>query len=97
MKVSPKWSKMAPIYRLMASDVGGLDFSEQAAEDAYLYESTGAKSDLSRNGYAVGKMWLNVTLAMWREDIRTGLLFKHELYEDPVFADHHEWLDGVLA
>ncbi len=31
---------------------------------------------------------------MWREDLRRGLLFKYELYEDPNFP--HWWLDSVL-
>jgi len=48
----------------------------------------------SKNGFALGKKWLNVHVKMWREDIQTGILFKKELYEDPKFP--HWWLDSIF-
>lgn len=55
----------------------------------YLYETRG-EGDLrmglfgesKANGFAVGKKWMNVTLEMWKEDIRSGILFRTELEED---------------
>ncbi len=46
------------------------------------------------NGYALGKKWMNVTIAMWIEDINKGLLFKCELYEDENLP--HWWLDSIF-
>lgn len=37
---------------------------------------------------------MDITIAMWREDIQQGLLTKFELYEDPNLPDW--WLDRVL-
>jgi len=48
------------------------------------------------NGYIVGKHWMDVTVKMWNEDIKRGLLFKFELYQDPDLKDFHWWLDRVL-
>lgn len=64
----------------------GLDFSGEAAEEMYLFETTG-KGDLQfglfadrrPNGFAVGARWMNVTVKMWKQDIRDGLLWRSEL------------------
>ena len=94
-QISAKWRRMQPLYRRFAAEWSALDFSEEAAREMYAHESTGGPVDRTRNGYWVGKRWLNVTVAMWLEDIRSGLLFKFELYEDPGLPNW--WLDGVLA
>ncbi len=55
----------------------------------YLFETQG-KGDLSfglfsgkkPNGFAVGKRWMNVSIAMWQEDIRLGRLWIWELERD---------------
>ncbi len=65
-----------------------LDFSDQAAEEAYLFETRG-EGNLEQglfecerpNGFAVGKKWMNVSIEQWKKDIRSGLLFKFELEE----------------
>jgi hypothetical protein len=94
---------MSEVYRLFAGDHCTLDFSLNAAQEAYLFETTG-KGNLKRgvfsdppyNGYAVGKHWMDATVKMWREDIRKGLLMRRELYEDPLFEREHWWLNRVL-
>lgn len=60
MKPSRKWRRIAEIYKRFATE-DGLDFSDNAAEEMYLFESTG-NGDLrvglfvgKSNGYAVGK------------------------------------------
>jgi hypothetical protein len=69
----------------------------------YLWESQG-KGNLrfgvmgidktKPNGYAVGKRWMQITVNMWREDIKKGLLFVWELYEEKRYPNW--WLDEVL-
>ena len=51
-------------------------------------------SDRKRNGYYVGKQWLNVHIEMWKEDIEKGYLHKQELYDDPLFPNW--WLDSIF-
>jgi hypothetical protein len=85
---------MSELYRFFARNMGDLDFSDQALLNLYNHESHGASLSV-RNGFAVGKQYLNVQVTMWREDIRRGWIFKHELYADESFP--HWWLDSVLA
>jgi len=51
----------------------------------FLYESNGIPLKNKENGYYWGKKHMDVTLEMWKTDLKTGLLFKHELYEDEKF------------
>ena len=60
----------------------------------FLYESNGIPLKNKENGYYWGKKHMDVTLEMWKTDLKTGLLFKHELYEDEKFPKW--WLDKVL-
>lgn len=86
---------MYPLYELFAQDWRDcLDFSDDSLFDLYLFESQGKGTIKPDNGYAHGKKWLNVNIAMWKEDIVRGNLFKSELYEDPNLP--HWWLDMVL-
>ena len=92
--VSKKFRRMAELYRHFAANMSSkLDFSEEAELSLYNHESYGRPLTPS-NGFAVGKQYLNLQVTMWREDLRRGWLFKHELYEDPTFP--HWWLDSVL-
>jgi hypothetical protein len=84
---------MSELYKIFAKGFGDLDFSDEALLSLYNHESYGLSLS-PRNGFAVGKQYLNVQVAMWREDIRAGLLAKFELYNDERFP--HWWLDGVL-
>jgi hypothetical protein len=87
------------MYRRFAGP-GDHDFSDAAAMEMYVFETTGQgplRSGLFSgdrpNGYAVGKKWMDATAAMWREDIRAGLLWRFELE-----SDYPGWfLDRVLA
>jgi len=94
---------MAAIYRRFGGESQGLDYSESAASEMYRYESTG-RGDLKSgvfhgapsgklNGYAVGKHWMDATVKMWREDLRSLLLFRSELEQEfPAW-----FLDRVLG
>lgn len=92
---------MQPIYRYFGGDDEKLDYSEEAANEMYQFETNG-KGNLRMglfngdryNGYAVGKHWMDATIKMWIQDIRDGVLFIEELYE--WFPDWHWWLDRVV-
>jgi hypothetical protein len=92
--VSKKFKRMAELYKFFAKDWSNvLDFSDDALLQLYNHESYG--SEISpENGFAHGKKWLNLNVAMWMEDIPKGLLFLDELYEDPNYP--HWWLDSVF-
>jgi len=70
------------------------DYSEESMLELFLSESYGDVHCKPSNGYYIGKKMLNVTVAMWKEDIERGLLFKRELYDDNDLPDW--WLDKVL-
>lgn len=90
MYISPKWWKKAEIYRKFADP--DLDFSQQAAEQMYLFESKGKRFDNPRNGYMSGKKWQDVTIENWRWSIENGLLLPFELFEE--FPE--DWVRNVL-
>ena len=91
--ISKNWQKMAEIYKQFCPPEFDGDFSEAAMLEMYEHESMGKGKPSPRNGYAQGKKWMDVTIAQWRKDIKIGLLFKFELYQD--FP--REWVDKVLA
>jgi hypothetical protein len=37
------------------------------------------------NGFAVGKRYMEVTVVMWKTDIKAGLLFEQEIYSEKIF------------
>ncbi len=84
---------MCDIYVLFAKDWEQCcEFSDDMMLELFYSESYGDPVS-PHNGYYVGKKWLNVTVAMWKEDIQKGCLTRHELYDDH-FPDW--WLDKVL-
>lgn len=91
---SNKFRRMSELYRIFARGYSDLDFSDDALLSLYNHESYGLALS-PRNGFAVGKQYLNVQVAMWRDDIRSGIIAKFELYEDERFP--HAWLDSVLG
>jgi len=98
MKVTRAYRKMANIYKLFC-DYPEADLSEKALEEAFIFESTGngiVNNSIfggKVNGYLLGKKWLNVTVAMWREDIKKGLFAVREFYNDKF---PKWWLDKVF-
>ena len=85
---------MTELYKMFAHDWEHLlDFSEDSLIEMYYGEVHGEPISPT-NGYNVGKTYLSVNVAMWKEDIPKGLLFKKELYEDPKFP--HWWLDSIF-
>ncbi len=86
---------MAEIYKIFSKDFSELVYDDNALEEMFLYESRGIRINNPRNGYLAGKQWMDVNIAMWKEDIHTSLLTKEELYLDETFP--HWWLDKVLT
>lgn len=80
MYPTKNWWKMGELYRFFAKQ-WDVDFSNEAAADMFRYESYGGDPPPASNGYALGKKWMDVTVAMWREDIEAGLLYRFELLE----------------
>ena len=86
---------MCELYKLFAKDWENcLDFGEESMLEMYHSETHGLAVSKT-NGFYHGKKYLNVTVAMWKEDLARGTLFRVELYNDPRFP--HSWLDKVLG
>lgn len=60
-----------------------MDWSDEAAEAMYVYESHGKGQPPSHNGYRTGKVWLDWQIEQWRDDMESGLLLPDELTADP--------------
>ena len=89
-----RWRRMAGLYRRFAKDYPQADFGEAAAVEMFVHESRGGPVSAG-NGFALGKKWLAVTVAAWREDIRDGLLSPKELRDDG-FPDWFLAQEGAL-
>jgi len=87
---------MSEIYKVFSKDWKDiLDYSDKSLVDMFNYETYGYEiTNKFKNGYYVGKQYLNVQVEMWKEDIYKGILKKKELYSDPLFP--HWWLDRVI-
>jgi len=86
VKPSKRWRRRAEIYRRFAGIAEGTgfvcDYSEDAARAMFTRESSGKGDVAADNGYAIGKSWLDVQLAMWREDLGLGLVAREEIPGD---------------
>lgn len=92
--VSNRFKRMAEIYRVFGS--GWTDyhlFTDEKLVELFNNESYGEPLS-ENNGFALGKSWLNVNVAMWLEDRARGHLVLSELYEDEKFP--HWWLDSIF-
>lgn len=85
---------MSEVYVIFANDwKSSSDFSDEMLIELYNSESYGT-SVSQKNGYALGKKWLNLNIEMWKEDIKLGLFRVSELYSDSKFP--RWWLDNVF-
>ena len=92
-----------PHNQLWAKETGftynQIDFSREAAEALFVYESHGNKKLLKpNNGFELGKWLADLTVAFWKEDLypdKNGqiILYPWELYQGwyPKW-----WLDKVI-
>lgn len=81
---------MSEIYRKFCPNESCYSFDEYAAKEMYSFESTGlpklSLTSEQRNGFLVGKHWMDATIKMWREDIEIG-----NLTADELLLDFPEW------
>ena len=94
-----KWSRMAQMYVRFVKDMDvDVDLSEDAAVAMYRFETFGEAlpKTAKLNGYAQGKKWMDVTVAMWKEDILEGYLLVSELQGDEGYPDWFLERVGVL-
>lgn len=92
--VSGKFKKLVEVYRIFAKDWEHLfDFSDEMIVELYNCESFGLPVS-EKNGYYLGKKWMDVQIKMWKEDLQVGIISKYELYEDETFP--RWWLEKVL-
>jgi len=91
------WKRSEPLYRRFAPpEFSGRNAAE--AEEMFRAETHGGQQpSVSENRYAAGKRNLDATVAMWYEDIRTGMLLKYELLSDPTFLGIQVWVRKVLS
>lgn len=81
--VSKKYRNTLNIYLRFIDKVPGLDYSDSSALSMYRYESLGDRSLLRpENGFLYAKRIMDITICMWKEDIRNGLLLVQELIDD---------------
>ena len=82
MKISSKYKEKANLYKCFSRHWEHmLDYSEEALLECYMWETHGNKIANSKNGFVIGKRWLDVNIAMWKEDIAKGILYPFELEE----------------
>lgn len=92
MRVSKKYERLRPVYDHFGREFTDLDFSDGAFEEMYRYESSGGETPDKSNGYFQAKRMIDITVAMWREDLG-GLITREELAGE--YPDW--WLDKVLG
>lgn len=102
--MTSSWRKKARLYKQFDFHPEiPKDYSEQAAEQMFQYESTG-KCNLSStlfhhgnvNGYYYGKRWMDWQISAWREGIRQRLFNKFELWEDLRARFPFSWIRSAL-
>lgn len=93
---------MCALYRIFSQEFEGLDFSDEAMLEMFNAETHGGIIPAPTNGFAQGKKWLSVQVAMWKQDLiaRNSIgginktLFIDELYADEKYP--HWWLDSIF-
>lgn len=82
MSISKKWLKQAEIYLKFVPGTVIVNSSKDAAEEMFIFESTGKGKISNNNAYAVGKKWMDVMLIQYKKDIKQGLIHPFELLAD---------------
>jgi len=99
--ISKKYALRAAHYRRTAKSqrVAGLDFSEAALRELFDWESRGIGGvDKGKNGYAYGKWCVDLSVAMWVEDILKGDFCKAEFLQTRIQKLHNKKkLEAVIS
>jgi len=91
--ISKKYAMRAAHYRRTAKGQGvsGLDFSEAALRELFDWESRGVGGvDKGKNGYAYGKWCVDLSVAMWVEDLLKGDVCKAEFLKTRIQKLHNK-------
>lgn len=97
---------MSQVYKLFAENFKNVSFTEEDAQEVYLWESTGKgclkagvfpaiRTDGTYNGYMIGKTWKDWHVTEWKTAIKERLLFVWELYQDKRWPKW--WLDKIFG
>lgn len=95
--MKPKYHDICEVYKIFARSWEHVcDFSEEAKRAMYEFETHGKAISKSKkhNGYQLGKQYMDVTIAMWKEDYGSGLLSKYDLLNDDTFPEW--WIESVV-
>lgn len=99
--VSKTYALRAAHYRRCAKNQGvtGLDFSETALRELHAWESRGEGSvDKSKNGFAYGKWCIDLSVAMWVEDLKKGDFCKVEFLRTRIQKLHNtKKIEAIIA
>lgn len=95
IKISSKFKKISEIYRIFSKEwEDTLNFDEQSLLEMYKNETFGTPvSNITHNGFYIGKRWMDVHVKMWKEGLKEGNITRKELYEDGKYPEW--WLKKV--
>jgi hypothetical protein len=91
--ISKKYAMRAAHYRRTAKGQGvaGLEFSEAALRELLNWESRGIGGvDKGKNGYAYGKWCVDLSVAMWVENLQKGDVCKAEFLQTRIQKLHNK-------
>ncbi len=86
---------MCEVYKHFSKDWKHIcNYNEESMLELFISESYKGVKCKNNNGYYIGKRYLNVFVTMWINDIKNGVLFKEELYQDSNLPNW--WLDKIF-
>ncbi len=93
-KISKKFEQMCEIYRLFSYDEWNhyASFEDKDRLELFYAETFGDECS-KKNGFAIGKKFMDITVSTWLEENRAGTLCMPELYRDKYPS---WWLNKVL-
>lgn len=96
-KTSNAWQEMKEIYLLFKPDNNTqLTYTKEDELSMYNHESSGTLIN-PNNGFYWCKHNMDITLAMWKEDIQAGMLTKAEILFEPSYQKHSKWFENWLS
>lgn len=95
-KTSNSWQDMKTIYLLFKPTHNSqLTYTKEDELVMYNHESSGTPIN-TYNGFYWCKHNMDITLAMWQEDIISGMMTKLEILDNPLYKDI-EWFNTWLS
>lgn len=98
--MSQKFKRKSLLYHHFASRKGMFDFSDDALLRLYNHESYGTVlpvGDATKNGFVIGKKWLNWHITNWKHALVEGSISRHDLLSDiPDVDGYREMVEKVI-